>query len=64
MAEKGVAGGIAMEEMEGGRWLRTTETLLRLSPVGLCVAALVVMLKTSQSNSYGSVSYSDLGAFK
>ncbi|KAL8150245.1 hypothetical protein V2J09_020053 [Rumex salicifolius] len=64
MAEKGVVGGSPVEDMEGGRWLRMAETLLRLSPVGLCVAALVVMLKTSQSNYYGSVSYSDLGGFK
>lgn len=40
------------------------ETLLRLIPMGLCVSALVIMLKNSQSNDYGSVSYSDLGAFR
>ncbi|KAF5457580.1 hypothetical protein F2P56_021671 [Juglans regia] len=44
--------------------MRTAETLLRLVPVGLCVAALVVMLKNSQTNDFGSISYSDLGAFR
>ncbi|GAB4853083.1 hypothetical protein Ancab_017269 [Ancistrocladus abbreviatus] len=43
---------------------RTAETLLRLLPLGLCIAALVIMLKDSQTNEYGSISYSDLGAFK
>ncbi|PKI47669.1 hypothetical protein CRG98_031955 [Punica granatum] len=45
--------------MNGG-----TETLLRLVPMGLCVSALVIMLKNSQSSDYGSISYSDLGAFR
>ncbi|GAB2291631.1 hypothetical protein Dimus_025886 [Dionaea muscipula] len=56
----------AEEEAESIR-LRTTETLLRLFPVGLCVAALVVMLKSSPSQTtsdLGSISYSTLGAFK
>lgn len=44
--------------------MRTAETLLRLVPMGLCVTALVVMLKNSQTNDYGSISYSDLGAFR
>lgn len=44
--------------------LRTVESLLRLVPMALCVAALVVMLKNSQSNDFGSVSYTDLGAFR
>ncbi|KAK9266558.1 hypothetical protein L1049_021491 [Liquidambar formosana] len=44
--------------------MRTVETFLRLLPVALCVVALVVMLKNSQTNDFGSVSYSDLGAFK
>ncbi|XVE63232.1 hypothetical protein DITRI_Ditri07aG0003300 [Diplodiscus trichospermus] len=44
--------------------MRTAETLLRLVPMALGVAALVVMLKNSQSNEFGSVSYSDLGAFR
>ncbi|KAA8526664.1 hypothetical protein F0562_008133 [Nyssa sinensis] len=44
--------------------MRTAETLLRLLPMALCVAALVVMLKNSQTNDYGSLSYSNLGAFR
>lgn len=44
--------------------LRTAETLLRLAPMALCLAALVTMLKNSQSNDYGAVSYSNLGAFR
>ncbi|KAM7250902.1 hypothetical protein ACFE04_022785 [Oxalis oulophora] len=44
--------------------MRTAETLLRLLPMALCLSALVVMLKNSQSNDYGSLSYSDLGAFR
>ncbi|KZV29725.1 hypothetical protein F511_05819 [Dorcoceras hygrometricum] len=48
----------------GSSAMRTAETLLRILPMALCVAALVVMLKNSQSNEYGSLSYSDLGAFR
>ncbi|KAG4955114.1 hypothetical protein AAZX31_14G194100 [Glycine max] len=44
--------------------LRVVETFLRLFPIGLCVTALVIMLKNSQENKYGSVSYTDLGAFR
>lgn len=44
--------------------MRTAETLLRLFPMALCVVALVIMLKNSQTNDFGSLSYSDLGAFK
>ncbi|KAI4299674.1 hypothetical protein L6164_033109 [Bauhinia variegata] len=53
----------AEEEGNAGT-LRTAETFLRLLPTGLCVAALVLMLKNSQSNEYGSVAYTDLGAFR
>uniref|UniRef100_A0A7C9DJN7 CASP-like protein n=1 Tax=Opuntia streptacantha TaxID=393608 RepID=A0A7C9DJN7_OPUST len=51
---------------ENGRatTMRMVEILLRLLPLGLCVAALAVMLKNSQTNDYGQLSYSDLGAFK
>ncbi|GLT33924.1 hypothetical protein SLA2020_084770 [Shorea laevis] len=49
---------------EMGASMRTAETLLRLVPMALCVSALVVMLKNSQSNEFGSLSYSDLGAFR
>ncbi|KAL2943504.1 CASP-like protein 2A1 [Bienertia sinuspersici] len=45
--------------------MRTAETLFRLLPMGLCVAALIVMLKNSQTtDDYGSLFYSDFGAFK
>ncbi|XP_076886319.1 CASP-like protein 2A1 [Bidens hawaiensis] len=44
--------------------IRTAETLLRLFPVGLCVAALVVMIKDSETNEYGSLSYSNITAFR
>ncbi|CAI0409750.1 unnamed protein product [Linum tenue] len=44
--------------------MRTAESILRLVPVGLCVSALVVMLKNSQTNDFGSLSYSDLAAFR
>lgn len=73
MKEKGsglvAAGRSSMqaetEELEGNNTiLRTAETFLRLVPIGLCVSALVLMLKNSQDNQYGSVSYTDLGAFK
>ncbi|CAN8292930.1 unnamed protein product [Cochlearia groenlandica] len=50
------------EEVSAG--IRTAETMLRLAPVGLCVAALVVMLKDSQSNEFGAISYSNLTAFR
>ncbi|THU67382.1 hypothetical protein C4D60_Mb05t24060 [Musa balbisiana] len=43
---------------------RAAETLLRVTPVGLCVAALVIMLKNAQDNDYGAISYADLTAFK
>ncbi|KAE8669667.1 CASP-like protein 2A1 [Hibiscus syriacus] len=51
-------------EEEVNTSMRTAETMLRLVPMALGVAALVVMLKDSQSNDFGSVSYSDLGAFR
>lgn len=45
--------------------MRTAETFLRLVPMGLCLSALLLMLKNSQTNDYyGSVSYSDFGGFK
>ncbi|MCD9643576.1 hypothetical protein HAX54_031177 [Datura stramonium] len=40
------------------------ETMLRLVPMALCVVALVIMLKDSQTNNFGSLSYSDLGTFR
>ncbi|KAI4307720.1 hypothetical protein L6164_030877, partial [Bauhinia variegata] len=56
--------GSRAEEEGNTTTLRTAETFLRLVPTGLCVAALVLMLKNSQANEYGSVSYTDLGAFR
>ena len=61
MAEKREMSGGADE---GNTCMRTAETLLRLVPMGLCIAALVVMLKNSQTNDFGSLSYSKLGAFR
>ncbi|KAM3204128.1 CASP-like protein 2A1 [Capsicum annuum] len=40
------------------------EMMLRLLPMALCVVALVIMLKDSQTNDFGSLSYSDLGTFR
>ncbi|EOY13729.1 Uncharacterized protein TCM_032366 isoform 4 [Theobroma cacao] len=57
-------GSSRYENEEANTGMRTTETMLRLVPMALCIAALVVMLKNSQSNEFGSVSYSDLGAFR
>lgn len=64
-----IMGGGSRDEEDGScnstvTTMRTAETLLRLVPMTLCVAALVVMLKDSQTNDYGSISYSDLGAFR
>ena len=47
----------------GGSAVRTAETLLRVAPMALCLAALIVMLKNSEDNDFGSVSYSDLTPF-
>ncbi|KAF2314474.1 hypothetical protein GH714_026809 [Hevea brasiliensis] len=44
--------------------MRTAETILRLVPMALCISALVLMLKNSQTNDFGSLSYSDLCAFR
>ncbi|XP_022718081.1 CASP-like protein F16 [Durio zibethinus] len=57
-------GSSGSENEEVITTMRTAETMLRLVPMALGVAALVIMLKNSQSNEFGSVSYSDLGAFK
>lgn len=40
------------------------EIMLRLLPMALCIVALVIMLKDSQTNDFGSLSYSDLGTFR
>ncbi|KAJ8621209.1 hypothetical protein MRB53_029738 [Persea americana] len=44
--------------------MRAAEIILRLVPMGLCLAALLIMIKNAESNDYGSVSYDDLGGFK
>lgn len=53
-----------ISEDYGNAALRTAEPIARLVPMGLCVAALVLMLKNSETNDFGSLSYSDLGAFR
>lgn len=55
-----IAGDLSATEAR----VRPLETLLRAAPLGLCVAAMVVMLRDTQTNEYGTVSYSDLGGFK
>ncbi|KAK7321454.1 hypothetical protein VNO77_32112 [Canavalia gladiata] len=53
------------QEIEGNNTiLRIVETFLRLLPIGLCVTALIIMLKNSQQNDYASISYTDLAAFR
>ncbi|RZR83210.1 hypothetical protein BHM03_00009779 [Ensete ventricosum] len=52
---------MAVESAEEGR---TAEALLRVAPVGLCLAAMAIMLRNSQENDFGAVSYADLTAFK
>ncbi|KAL0908453.1 hypothetical protein M5K25_022949 [Dendrobium thyrsiflorum] len=44
--------------------IRIAETLLRVVPMGFCLAALIITLKNSVDNDFGSISYSDLGSFK
>ncbi|XP_052211382.1 CASP-like protein 2A1 [Diospyros lotus] len=60
--EEAAAGGGSTRS--GTSPTRTAETLLRLLPLGLCMVALVLMLKNSQTNDSGSLSYSHLGAFR
>jgi len=54
------------EEFDGNdnSVLRVVETLLRLFPIVLSVTALIIMLKNSEENEHGSVSYTDLSAFR
>ncbi|KAL6851475.1 hypothetical protein ACP4OV_020408 [Aristida adscensionis] len=47
-----------------GEGVRPVETVLRAAPVGLCVAAMAVMVRDRVSNEYGAVGYSDLGGFR
>ncbi|GER45109.1 CASP-like protein VIT_01s0010g01870 [Striga asiatica] len=66
----GKDGAVALGESQspanesGSAAMRMAETLLRILPIALCVAALVIMLKDSETNEYGSLTYSDLGAFR
>lgn len=46
------------------RRMKAAETILRVVPMGLCLAALLIMIKNAESNDYGSVSYYNLGGFK
>lgn len=58
-------GGIGMEASRQQEVNNNiVETLLRLLPMALCLSALVLMLKNSQSNDFGSISYSDLASFR
>ncbi|XP_042514903.1 CASP-like protein 2A1 [Macadamia integrifolia] len=59
-----VVSASAVEEEKGRTSVQTAETLLRLFPMVLCVTALVIMLKDSQTSDFGSISSLDLGAFK
>lgn len=52
------------EDERGSSTMRTAETLLRILPMALCVVALVIMLRDSQTNEFGSLYYSDIGAFR
>ncbi|KAF0892607.1 hypothetical protein E2562_017326 [Oryza meyeriana var. granulata] len=65
-ANGGVDGALqqAGDQSAAAARVRPVETLLRAAPLGLCVAAMAVMLRNSQTNEYGAVSYSDLGGFK
>ncbi|XP_059302728.1 CASP-like protein 2A1 [Lycium ferocissimum] len=56
--------GALEDENYGSSSNRRAETMLRLLPMALCIVALVIMLKDSQTNDFGSLSYSDLGTFR
>ncbi|KAL6010444.1 hypothetical protein ACLOJK_000876 [Asimina triloba] len=62
-AEELVLGSSADDDSASSS-IRNLETLLRVIPMGLCLAALILMIKNSMSNDYGSVSYSNIGGFK
>ncbi|CAA7396057.1 unnamed protein product [Spirodela intermedia] len=66
-SEKKMTTGNMERAAEGGAKssFNTAETILRVLSMGLCLAALVVMLKNTESSSeYGSVSYRDLSGFR
>ncbi|WCJ32374.1 CASP-like protein 2A1 [Euphorbia peplus] len=56
--------GAEEDEEDTPNSIRTAETVFRLIPVALCIAALLLMIKDSQTNDFGSLSYSDLTAFR
>ncbi|XP_010254228.1 PREDICTED: CASP-like protein 2A1 [Nelumbo nucifera] len=69
--EMGGVGGVSPPEValgdgeeKGHSGVRTAETLLRLLPIALCVTALVVMVKNSEENDFGSAIYSHFGGFR
>ncbi|KAF3795808.1 CASP-like protein 2A1 [Nymphaea thermarum] len=65
-----VQGGVPSPEMEETREeasgiCRISEMLLRVLPMALSVAALLVMLKNRQNaDDFGSVAYTDVGGFR
>ncbi|KAL0900120.1 hypothetical protein Bca101_084081 [Brassica carinata] len=59
--DQNVTDGSALEL---NRTERTVETVLRVASMALSIANLVIMIKNSISNDFGSLSYSTLGAFK
>ncbi|WOK92084.1 CASP-like protein 2A1 [Canna indica] len=65
--QKKPAGGEdagTQEEGSGPVEGRAAETLLRLVSLGLCLAALAIMLKNAEDGDFGAISYADLAAFK
>uniref|UniRef100_A0A2P2IIP0 CASP-like protein n=1 Tax=Rhizophora mucronata TaxID=61149 RepID=A0A2P2IIP0_RHIMU len=63
MAMMGSSGNGSNEDVKSSSMLKA-EAPLRLVPMALGISALVLMLKNSQTNDFGSLSYSDLGAFR
>ncbi|XP_057747883.1 CASP-like protein 2A2 [Arachis stenosperma] len=60
-------GGVSSMDEEvacNSTTMRASETCLRLLSVPLCISALLLMLKNSQQNEYGSVAYTDIAAFR
>lgn len=49
--------------LELNRMEKTVETILRIASMALSLAGLMIMIKNSVSNDFGSLSYSNLGAF-
>lgn len=49
--------------LELNRTEKTVEAVLRVASMALSITGLVIMIKNSISNDFGSLSYSNLGAF-